>query len=99
MVQEAVSREILHSDQTTLSGQLLPGADGGAIDRAPARSKDAEVDLFILRLMDGATPITEIARQTAAQFSADLDFENARSRVLALCQHYRCQGGRDARST
>jgi hypothetical protein len=78
---------------------LLPGADWGALDHAPARSKDAEVDLFILRLMDGATPIAEIARQTAAQFPGDFYFKDARSRVQALCQHYRCQGAGDARST
>jgi len=37
-------------------------------DHKPARTEEAEADLLILSLMDGATPLSEIAHEVAARF-------------------------------
>jgi protein arginine N-methyltransferase 1 len=95
-VQEtSVTGEMSYSDQTTRSGQLIPRTNGRFADLVPARSQDADVDLFILRLMDGATPVEKVARQTAARFPAHLSFDSALTRVHSLVEYYGCRMGRD----
>ena len=91
VLEESLSRETLVSEATTRSGRLLPGTNGHAIDRAPVRSQEAEVDLFILRLMDGSTPLYQVARKTAARFPEHVDFERALARVGNLLEYYGCR--------
>jgi len=77
------------TSQTTLIGQLLPEVDPKILNHTPARSVEAEVDLFILRLMDGNTPIGEIARQTAESFPTHFaNIESTQYRVQRVCEYY-----------
>ena len=93
-VQEtAVTGEMAYSGQTTRSGQLLPRTNGRYLELVPARSQDADVDLFILQLMDGATSVEEVAGQTAARFPAHLSFDSALARAHSLVEYYGCRKG------
>ena len=95
-VQEtSVTGEMPYSDQTTRLGQLISRTNGRFADLVPVRSQDADVDLFILRLMDGATPVEKVARQTAARFRTHLSFEGALTRVHSLVEYYGCRIGSD----
>ena len=95
-VQETtVSGQMPYTDQTTRSGQLLPRINGRFVELIPARSQDADVDLFILRLMDGVTPVEGVARQTAARFPTHLSFEGALARVHSLVEYYGCRMASD----
>jgi protein arginine N-methyltransferase 1 len=81
----------LSSEQTTLSGQLSPADGGWASPHAPARTQEAEVDLFVLRLIDGCNSAEEIARQTAARFPQHFgNVRDAHARVQHLCEYYGC---------
>ena len=95
-VQEtSATGEMPYTDQTTRSGQLLPHINGHFVDLVPTRSQDADVDLFILRLMDGVTPVESVARQTAARFPTHLSFDSALARVHSLVEYYGCRMGSD----
>jgi len=91
----SVSGEIPYADQRTRSGQLLPRTNGRFAELVPARSQDADIDLFILQLMDGVTPVESIARQAAARFPTHLSFEGALARVHSLVEYYGCRMGSD----
>jgi hypothetical protein len=74
---------------------LLARTDERSLELALTRSQDADIDLTILRLMDGVTPVEEVARQAAAQFPAHLSFDSALARVQHLVEYYGCQMGSD----
>jgi hypothetical protein len=63
-----VTREVIDSEGSSLRGELLASPNGRSPDDTPARNEEGDVDLLILKMMDGATPIGEIARQVIARF-------------------------------
>lgn len=76
-------------EQNTHAGQLTPRAEAPDLKYTPSRSPKAEVDLFILGLMDGTRPIEQIAHLTAARFPAHFNsFEKITGRVENLCEYY-----------
>jgi hypothetical protein len=77
------------SVQSTLAGQLLGQAYQSNPSRKPVRNIDGEVDLFILRMMDGSTTVEEITRRTTANFSLQFNsFEDAQKHVYSLSELY-----------
>jgi hypothetical protein len=77
------------SVQSTLSGQFLEQAYRSNPNRKPVRNIDGEVDLFILRMMDGSTTVEEITRRTIANFSLQFNsFEDAQKHVYGLSELY-----------
>jgi len=64
------SPETSRFEQKSQAGKLTPPAQLYSPDYTPQRTEEAEVDLLILQLMDGATPMGGIARQAAAKFPA-----------------------------
>ena len=93
-----VTGEMAYSGQTTRSGQLLPRTSGRFLELVPARSQDADVDLFVLRLMDGIRTVEDVAYQTVARFPAHLSFDRALARVHNLVEYYGCRMGSDNQS-
>jgi protein arginine N-methyltransferase 1 len=86
-------------EQTTLSGQLSPASDEWTRGHTPTRTEDADVDLFVLRLMDGCASVEEIARQTAVRFPLHLgNLRDAHARVQHLCEYYGCSSSSIAQS-
>lgn len=83
------SREARQAEGSTRAGQLLVTAHVPGLDRMPARNTEGEIDLFILQSMDGATPLSEIARQTAARFPARfIGVEDLLEYVQSLAHDY-----------
>ena len=75
--------------QSTLSGQFLEQAYRSNPSRKPVRNIDGEVDLFILRMMDGSTTVEEITRRTIAKFSLQFNgFEDAQKHVHSVSEIY-----------
>ena len=51
------------------------------------------MDLYVLQQMDGATPLGEIARRTAARYPDRFAaYQDALEVVLGLSRYYGCQG-------
>ena len=58
-------------------------------DYIPVRTEEAQVDLLVLGLMDGITPLGKIARQAAAQYPAYFtSCERALEYVSKLSEDY-----------
>ena len=78
-----------YAEGTTFSGETrtpprLPGAD-----QAPARSEAADVDLFVLRSLNGETLLGDIAGQLAARYPARFrSHEDSLRHVQALAADY-----------
>jgi hypothetical protein len=78
-----------HNGQSTLSGQLLRPAYRSNPNQKPVRNVDGEVDLFILRMMDGSTTLEEMTRRTIAKFALQFSgFEDARMHVQTVSEFY-----------
>jgi hypothetical protein len=75
--------------QSTLSGQLLRPAYRSNPNQKPVRNVDGEVDLFILRMMDGSTTLEEMTRRTIAKFALQFcGFEDAGRHVQIVSEFY-----------
>lgn len=71
------------------SGKLGSPEHQRSPHHTPVRTEEAEVDLFILSLMDGATPLGDIARQAAAIFPAYFtSYEGALEYAAYLSEDY-----------
>lgn len=71
------------------SGRLRSPVHQSSPDHMPVRTEEAEVDLLILGLMDGATALGEIACQAAAQYPAYFtDYEGALEYAARLSEDY-----------
>ena len=66
----AFSPETTRFAHSSQAGNLKPPANQRSPDYMPVRTEEAEVDLLILQLMDGANPLSEIARRAATKFPA-----------------------------
>ena len=77
------------NDQSTLLGQLLRPADQHNLDNRPARNEHGELDLFILKMMDGSTTVEELTRRTIARFPLQFgNFEEALKQVQLVTEYY-----------
>jgi protein arginine N-methyltransferase 1 len=73
----------------SLSGRLVSPAHQRSPDYIPVRTEEAQVDLLVLGLMDGATPLGEIARQAAAQYPTYFtSYERALEYASQLSEDY-----------
>ena len=72
-------------------------SNGNSPRLAPSRSHDAEVDLFILRSMDGARSLEAVASQTAARFPTNLSFDSALARAHKVVEYYGCRMGSESK--
>jgi protein arginine N-methyltransferase 1 len=75
--------------QETLSGALRAPDRMFFRDHMPARTEEAEADLFILGAMNGTTMVEEIARQVTARFPAQFNtLEGALDHMYDLLEMY-----------
>ncbi|MFC2046064.1 hypothetical protein ACFLTC_00900, partial [Chloroflexota bacterium] len=82
-------RETKQAEGSTLAGRFRLAAPIPGLEQMPARNREGDIDLFILQSMDGATPLTEIARQTGARFPARFSgFRDLMEYVQSLAQDY-----------
>jgi protein arginine N-methyltransferase 1 len=86
---EATSREVIGSEGSSLAGELLASTNGRSPDYTPTRNEEGDVDLLILQMMDGATPVGEIARQVIARFPTQFtSYERALEYVYDLSDDF-----------
>ncbi len=64
----AAGRAVVLPQQSTQAGELSAFLTAEDLTRIPARNTNGQIDLFILQRIDGKLPVSEIARQTDAQF-------------------------------
>ena len=87
--EKASNDKAVHSRQETPAGELR--APNGAFCRSymPARTEEAEADLFILGAMDGVTMVDEIARLVTAKFPTQFSTtESALEHIYDLVEVY-----------
>jgi protein arginine N-methyltransferase 1 len=83
--------------QETLAGALRGPDNLLSPGHMPARTEEAEADLFILGAMDGVTRVEDIARQATARFPTQFSTtESALEQIYALVELYgRWEGVRE----
>lgn len=85
----APSQAASHFSGKSISGKLGIHTQPQFPDHKPARTQEAEVDLLILSLMDGATPLGKIAHEAAACFPSYFTcYEYALEYAIHLSEEY-----------
>jgi precorrin-6B methylase 2 len=75
--------------QGTRSGELRAPDQVFSPGHMPARTEEAEVDLFILNAMDGVAMVEEIAREVTTRFPTQFStIESARDHIYDLTEAY-----------
>lgn len=86
---KSFTQESIRFSYKSQAGSLQTPWHLGSQDTFLVRTEEAEVDLFILQLMDGATTPKEIARQTTAEFPGQFaNIESALSYVYIMSEDY-----------
>jgi protein arginine N-methyltransferase 1 len=86
---QASFQESVQPHQATLAGELGAPPQTFSPDHKPVRTEEAQVDLFILSAMDGATTVKEIARQVSARFPIQFStIDNALDHIHDLTEGY-----------
>jgi hypothetical protein len=67
---QEIFQDAVRSRQETSAGELHAPDEVFSLGHMPARTEEAEADLFVLGAMDGATTVKEIAQQVTARFPA-----------------------------
>jgi protein arginine N-methyltransferase 1 len=82
-------REAVWARQDTLSGELRAPDQVFSLGHMPARTEEAEVDLFILGAMDGVTTVEELAGEVTARFPTQFSTtESALDHIYDLTEAY-----------
>lgn len=77
------------SVQTTHLGQLLRQTSQSDLAGKPVRSAEGEINLFILRMMDGSTEVEEIAKRTMTRFPLQFgSFNDVVAKVQQVANYY-----------
>ncbi|MFC2037286.1 hypothetical protein ACFLYD_04840, partial [Chloroflexota bacterium] len=75
--------------QETSAGELRAPDEVFSLGHMPARTEEAEADLFVLGAMDGTTMVKEIARQATARFPAQFStIDGALDHIYDLMELY-----------
>ncbi len=90
-VHDATGRRTADFRQSSFAGEPLEASllRKCAADFVPVRGEEAEIDRVVLELMDGATPLREIARRLAERFPARFPrWADALTRAGILSEKY-----------
>jgi protein arginine N-methyltransferase 1 len=79
----------VQNGQSTQLGQLQRPANRDDLLNRPARNEYGEIDLFILKMMDGSTTVEEITKRTLDTFPLQFSsFEDVLKQVQLVSEYY-----------